>query len=70
MLDNFAGGRHCEINRRGAVRNAYNCVSVAICLSFISITMPSIMIDLSYLLRLKPRWNHAPRSDSQVAPVK
>ncbi|MDZ4255653.1 MAG: hypothetical protein U1A72_24050, partial [Sulfuritalea sp.] len=34
------------------------------CSSFISITMLRILIDPGYLLRLKPRWIHAPRSDS------
>jgi hypothetical protein len=28
------------------------------------ITMPRIMIDHGYQFRLKPRWIHAPRSDS------
>lgn len=34
------------------------------CSSFISIAMLRIMIDRSCPFRLKPRWNHALRSDS------
>src|SRR5450756_199434 len=46
------------------VKKACKSAKVCSCSSFISITMPHIMIDPGLLLRLIPRWIHTPRLDS------
>src|SRR3990170_1372588 len=46
------------------VKKACKSARVCSCSSFILITMPRIMIEYGHLFRLKPRWIHVPRSDS------